>query len=148
MTLSWTTRVFYFKSQILKFPPNSIYLWFTFPSHFHSGVILSQNKSHRWNRVMLLFVNWYGVILFGSVTLKRERSCTWIVGLWIGLEGGGGRRLCSSQQGGHRSHSRLKLNQSQEAKLYFSGANFSWLRSHSMDSLCLRPVWHSPCAIV
>lgn len=81
---------FYFKSQILKFPLNLIYLWFMFSSHFHSSVILCQNKSRRWNPAMLLFVNWYGVILFGSATVKRERSRTWIAGLWIGLGGGGG----------------------------------------------------------
>lgn len=122
--------VFYFKYPIQKLPaPNSIYLWFMFSSHFYSSVIPSQNKSRRWNRVVLLFVNWYGVILFGSATLKRERSCTWIAALWIGLAAGGGGRLCSSQRGGHRSHSRLKLDLSQEAELYFCGANFSWLRS-------------------
>lgn len=92
---------------------------------------------------MLLFVNWYGVILFGSVALECEHSSTWEAGLWIGLGDGGGGCLCSSQQGGHRSRSRLKLNQSQGAELCFGWANFSWLCSHSMDSLCLRPVWRS-----
>lgn len=100
-----------------------------FSSNFHFSVIPSQNKSRRWNRVVLLFVNWYGVILFGIMTLKRERSCTWIVALWSGLGAHGGGRLCSSQRDGHRSHSRLKPDQSQEAELYFCGANFSWLCS-------------------